>query len=79
MSSTPRHRNGSVQTEERERLSLADCRKHLPPTCTLSDTEVLRVRDQMYTMAEHVVSLAIDQSTPKVICDHAAPRVRRNQ
>lgn len=64
--------NEPVQRQERKRLSLVDCRKRLPPKCALSDAEVLLLRDQMYSLAERVVSLATDRSTQGLMHEQAA-------
>lgn len=79
MSSTTRHQNGPVQRQERKRLSLLDCRKRLPLKCALSDAEVLLLRDQMYSLAERVVSLATDRSAPGLMHEQATTHLRRNQ
>ena len=41
-----------------ERLSLARCRKLLDPECPLSDDQLLQLRNQLYNVAEVVVSVA---------------------
>jgi hypothetical protein len=79
MSSTTRHQNEPIQGQELTRLSLLDCRKRLPPKCALSDAEVLLLRDQMYSLAERVVSLVTDRSASGLMHDQAATHLRRHQ
>jgi len=71
MSSQRRHVRGDVaDTAHRERIPLDACRKLLPPG--LSDREVLEARDQLYLLAEFVVSLAPDRAAREALSERAA-------
>ena len=72
MSSKRRHEAGAQDSVQRERLSVDACRRLLPSDCLLSDETVLMIRDQLYGLAESIVSLAPARTAQEEIAERAA-------
>lgn len=60
------------QPDERERLSLDRCRRLLGADCALSDSDLTALRNQLYTLAELVVSLTPDADTREAMNERSA-------
>lgn len=69
---SPRKKAHSQLGEERERLSLDRCRRLLGASCPLSDSELTAVRNQLYTLAELVVSWTPDANTREAMNERSA-------
>ena len=55
-----------------EKLSLEQCRNELGSVCRLSDSDILRLRDQLYNVAQVIVTLLPDPSARESIEERAA-------
>lgn len=69
---SPRRKATSQLGDERERVSLDCCRRLLGPDCALSDSDLTALRNQLYTLAELVVSLTPDAGTREAMIERSA-------